>query len=168
MFNQLSICAGILSAQALSIPFTRLGTGNWRVVPLISGAIALLQVRVHTFSPDACLPFFAKNLLLNDCLAQRQILAAPMMIESPKWVSDQTISASREAVEEEAGLLGEDQSQPSSTSSQFRAIASENQPQLSFGELFNSKDAAVRIGLSTVLFTQCTSLRFPIMIVEGS
>jgi len=41
---QLSICVGILTAQAVSIPLSEPRTGKWRYLPLCSIAVAAVQV----------------------------------------------------------------------------------------------------------------------------
>ncbi|KAM0788162.1 hypothetical protein ACM66B_001324 [Microbotryomycetes sp. NB124-2] len=44
VLTQLSICAGILLAQSISIPLSEPGTGLWRIIPLVSVVIAAAQI----------------------------------------------------------------------------------------------------------------------------
>ena len=68
VLTQLSICSGILLAQAISsasspsrpcllanleraVPLSKPETGRWRIIPLVSAALALIQVRPMIRAP---------------------------------------------------------------------------------------------------------------------
>lgn len=60
VLTQLSICFGLTIAQGISIPLSTPQTGNWRIIPLISASLAVVQ-----------------------------ILLSKSMIESPFWLAEQ-------------------------------------------------------------------------------
>ncbi|KAI5474342.1 multicopper oxidase [Pseudohyphozyma bogoriensis] len=135
ILTQLMICIGIFSAQVIAgkFPLSKAGTGQWRIVPLVSAGIAIVQ-----------------------------IFTAPVMIESPKYLSahSSTSSARHFPVaredDENAPLApgGDDRDRDDEDEAQESNSREGGEKSLTLGEVLRSKDAAVWKGLRTVVLCQ--------------
>lgn len=126
VLTQLSICIGIFLGQLVSIPLSRQETGLWRVVPLVSASIALVQ-----------------------------IFTAPGMIESPTYLAEQKPRMFPASEEERAPLAtGEDEDDIASDAIRSQSRERRQDTSLTLFEALKSQDPAVRKGLEIVVLAQ--------------
>lgn len=95
--------------------------------------------------------------LVSASIALAQILLAPVMIESPKWLSDRVTKAETSQEDEEAAALLNEIDEtlgdvPSPNS--FASLDGGAEKVMSFSEVLSSRDVAVTKGLITVIATQ--------------
>lgn len=129
ILTQISINVGIFAAQAFSIPLSKPMTGNWRIVQLISAAVALGQIGTSWFIPDR-----------NDRTGEEPISAdeeerAPLA-SSRSSLEDVLVAAQRHKRDDD------DVADPD---------ADDGERGLSIGEVLRSTDAGVRKSLWTLV-----------------
>lgn len=147
VLNQFSIVMGIFVAQAIGASWLGSDGGYWRVVPLVSGAVSVVQLvgsRVVGLESPGWLEGEGRGVAAGDAAdGVRAVLWSPREVQRWKETRGST-GRSDERDEERQGLLT-DTDTPSSPSSS-------SESQVSLLTLFT--DPAIRPGATLLILTQ--------------
>ncbi|ORY82340.1 general substrate transporter [Leucosporidium creatinivorum] len=124
VLTQLSICFGILLAQSISIPLSEARTGKWRLITLVSMAIALLQ-----------------------------IATAPLMVDSAPGKDDNG-PVYDVVDEERAPLAGNEEDGETPDYLSRGSSTKDDESSMTLAQVYRSKDPAVRSALWTMVLSQ--------------
>ncbi|SCV74253.1 BQ2448_6685 [Microbotryum intermedium] len=141
ILTQLSICAGIFLAQAISIPLSEPRTGKWRLIGLASVAIAVAQVG------EVAQPLCGDRTALTNRICC-QIATSSMMVETAPNRQTPIYDIVDDHEREPISLEGPSRACPTSTGHNA------TDESLTLVEVYRSKDAAIKSSFWTLVLSQ--------------